>query len=336
MQSDLFAFVRPPASAVSYTKAFSEWVAAESRAGRLRRADSTRVYAHMWEALTQWAVGRSIPIRDLDAEALEAYLASRGAAEELTPRYALRFLQLVDRILQHHSRTALDEHGIRAQTAAARLLLRRPDLRFAGSADQDPIPSYLDAAQARRLVAFLGAVGPGRGVEQTRWQDIRNRTSVALMLGAGLTPGEVRALTLTDVVVAGGRAAGIPWKLAVAQSPGTPAREAPLAAWAGRLLARWLGVRRDCGIPGTILLPGTRTAGNAWSKRSQHLATAEVLADAGVDDVEGGSYRLRHTFAMRQLRRGRRPEEVARWLGIMDLKVMDRYRRIVPAPVDVA
>ena len=46
---------------------------------------------------------------------------------------------------------------------------------------------------------------PGRAATKQPWQEVRNRAAVALMLGAGVTSGEVRALELDDVVVSGGR-----------------------------------------------------------------------------------------------------------------------------------
>lgn len=333
---DLFEPNEPEASFARYAATFDAWLEAERISGHLRGDASARVYTHMWAALATWATTQSIPISRLDARDLETYLATRGEGAELSPRYALRLMQLVDRVLQHHHRRITETSTSSDTTPAAELVLRRPEIRFAGSAAQDPLPAYLDAPQARRLVAFLGSVRADRRLVNASWQDIRNCTSVALMLGAGLTPAEVRALTLADVIVAGSRPAGVPWKVNVAPSGGAPAREAPLAKWAGRLLEDWLAVRQSQAIPGTVLLPSTRSSGKTWSKRSQHIATSEVLAAAGLDDVEGGSYRLRHTFAIRQLRRGRSPAEVARWLGIIDLRVMDRYLRVVPAPVDVA
>ena len=60
-----------------------------------------------------------------------------------------------------------------------------------------------------------------------------------------------------------------------------------------------------------------------------------MLAATGLEDVEGGSFRLRHTFALRQLRKGKKPEEVAKWLGVTDPSVMTRYQRVIVAPIDV-
>lgn len=89
------------------------------------------------------------------------------------------------------------------------------------------------------------------------------------------------------------------------------------------------------GIPGVMLFPSTKATGKPWGKVAQYNAAKDVFRASGLDEVEGGSFRLRHTFALRQLRRGKSPEEVARWLGVSDPAVMARYRRVVLEPVDV-
>ena len=60
----------------------------------------------------------------------------------------------------------------------------------------------------------------------------------------------------------------------------------------------------------------------------------KMLEDAGMDSSQGGSFRLRHTFALRQLLRGFEPETVAAWLGV-EPEVMGRYRRVRASPIDV-
>ena len=84
-----------------------------------------------------------------------------------------------------------------------------------------------------------------------------------------------------------------------------------------------------------MLFPSTRSTGKPWGKVAQYNAAKEVLAATGLEDVEGGSFRLRHTFALRQLRKGKKPEEVAKWLGVTDPSVMARYQRVIVAPIDV-
>ena len=142
-------------------------------------------------------------------------------------------------------------------------------------------------------------------------------------------------LKLADVVVHGGRSKDVPWKMRVAGNGNAPARETPLAPWAGRLLRYWLEVRREQGIPGAMLFPSTKSSGKPWGKVAQYNAAKEVFAASGIDDVEGGSFRLRHTFALRQLRHGKPAADVARWLGVSDPAVMSRYERVIVAPVDV-
>ena len=330
MNLDLFTEA-DQASPAEYAAALEDWLAEAGREGLLRQQSSKDVYQHMWSALTAWAVGKGCPLHSLSAADLAAYIDSRGGSDDLSVRYAWRLLRLVDRVLVHRARVL----ALPANRAAADLLAGRPDLRFANAPEQSPLLDFLPASEAKRLVSFLSAVRPGKRAAGQVWQEVRNRASVGLMLGAGITPGEVRALRLDDVVADGGRSLGVPWKLRVAGNGNSPARETPVAAWAGQLLRFWLDVRAEQGVPGSMVFPATRGSGRPWGKVAQYQAAKEVLRAAGVDGVEGGSFRLRHTFALRQLRRGKSPEEVARWLGVSDPAVMARYGRVISAPVDV-
>jgi len=97
-------------------------------------------------------------------------------------------------------------------------------------------------------------------------------------------------------------------------------------------------VRRAIGVAANVHIhagyfPST-AAGKRWSKQSHYATTRQLLAQAGLDGSEGGTFKLRHTFALRQLRRGTSPEEVARWMGV-EVEVMDRYKHIMSSPMDV-
>jgi integrase len=322
---------------VEFDAAFERWLEATER--RLRQPSSIEVYRHMWDAFVHWCVSRPRPLRpaDLRHEDLQVFLASRsgmqGPASELTPRYAWRMLSLIDRVLAVHAR----ERDEAPNTAARDLIEARPEVHYA-NAGEDALPDYLLAAEAKQLVTFLSQLRPrsyAPGSAHT-WQELRDRTSAGLQLGGGLTPGDVRALTLASPVTAGGRLKGVPWKIVVPAYGASAARETPLAQWAGQLLRYWLEVRGGLGLPPGCnwLFPSTRT-GKPWGKVAQYEAVKRVLTDSGVEPVDGGSFRLRHTFALRQLRRGRPPEEVARWLGLVDPAAMERYRRVLAAPVDV-
>lgn len=329
-------FAGSDASPTEFDAAFERWL--ETVEQRLRQPSSVEVYRHMWDAFAHWCRSRRRPLA-LDAvrrEDLDVFLASRsgmrGPASELTPRYAWRMLSLIDRVLEVHAR----ERDAARNAAAREAIESRPEVRYANAAEE-ALPDYLLAAEAKRLVTFLSQLRPrsySAGSAHT-WQELRDRTAVGLQLGGGLTPGDVRALTLASPVSAGGRVKGVPWKVVVPAYGASASRETPLAQWAGQLLRYWLQVREGIGLPPGCdwLFPSTRT-GKPWGKVAQYEAVKRVLGDAGVEPVEGGSFRLRHTFALRQLRRGRAPDEVARWLGVVDPAVMARYQRVLTAPVD--
>lgn len=337
MQQELVFEAEQGSALADFESAFEQWLEATER--QLRQPSSVEVYRHMWDAFVHWCVSRPQPLRlrSVTQRDLEIFLASRngmqGPASELTPRYAWRMLSLIDRILKVHAR----ERDLRSNTAARDLIEARPEVHYA-NAVEEALPDYLLAAEAKQLVTFLSQLRPRSQVAGSShtWQELRDRTSVGLQLGGGLTPGDVRALTLASPIVAGGRLKDVPWKLVVPAYGASAARETPLAQWAGQLLRYWLEVRATLRLPSTCdwLFPSTRT-GKPWGKVAQYLAVKRVLADAGVEPVEGGSFRLRHTFALRQLRRGRPPEEVARWLGLVDAAALDRYRRVLTAPADV-
>lgn len=136
-----------------------------------------------------------------------------------------------------------------------------------------------------------------------------------------------------DFLSRGGRVRERPWKDSIPAIGDVPARETPIAPWAGGLLQHWLLVRSEREIPGEMRFPSTGT-GKPWSKQSQYSATRQLLAETGLDGNEGGTFKLRHSYAMRRLRRGTAPAEVARWLRV-GVAVMDRYRHVVIGPVDV-
>ena len=102
----------------------------------------------------------------------------------------------------------------------------------------------------------------------------------------------------------------------------------------GAAIAGWLTVRAEQGIAGEIVFQATRS-GKVWGKTASFNAFGAVLAGAKIKDLTGGSYKLRHTFALRQLADGRSATEVAHWLGVKDPAVMQRYTRVLIQPVAV-
>jgi len=334
---DLFSEESFESAATEFETWFESWLADSRHVGRLRQTSSEEVYRAMWGGLTQWCLSQRPVVRmgALTVEDLRLFIATRqgviDSAGDLAPRYVWRLLHLVDRVLAHATRETKGMHN----TAAADLIASQPEVKYA-NATESALPAYLPAHEARTLVTFLSHVRPrslGPG-EANTWNQLRNHAAVALQLGAGLAPGDVRALTLQSVVIDGGRLKGVPWKLVVPKDGNTPEHETPVAQWAGQLLRYWMTVRAELNIPGEWLFPSTKT-GKPWAKVPQYEAAKQVLANAGLDSIEGGSFRLRHTFALRQLRRGKSPADVARWMGIANVGEMERYLRVLSTPVDV-
>ncbi|MDR6856218.1 tyrosine-type recombinase/integrase [Variovorax guangxiensis] len=327
----------------SLGQAFERWLSDQQAAGSLRQSSSIQVYRDMWGGFTAWCLGQSpvVTLASLDVRDLAAFQAARfgmkSADLSLSPRHALRLLRLIDRVIGHQAA----ETGEPANTAAADWIAAQPRVRYGEAAHADPLPEYLSVSEAKHLIAFLSnarprpsAVGSGRDDHEAfTWQELRNRVSVSLQLGAGLTPGDVRLLTLHSPTVQGGRSRERPWKVAVPGNGNAPARETPIAPWAGELLQHWLQVRAEMKIAGDYLFPATRS-GKPWSKEAQYKAAKLVFEEAGLDGTEGGSFRLRHTFALRQLRRGTDAVQVARWLGV-EPEAMAKYRRVVTSPEQV-
>jgi site-specific recombinase XerD len=327
---------------------FEAWVRSRKgnrsgdRCQRELREESMVVYREMWDAFTGFCAQRQLDLQDIVPEDLDAFLMSRGTGndgtrplvrtkgDELSLRYARRYLFLIDRITCMQARA----DGVEANRAAHKLL-ERPEYRYANAEDKNPVPEYLTTVQVKRLIDHVTQTNDNAsGGAPISWKEARNRTAVALMLGAGLSPGDVRAVEVSGIVVDGGRKVGLPWKINVPGNGNSPPRDTPIAEWAGRQLAFWLSVRTQQKIQGDRLFPSA-SAGTAWSHTGCFESCKAVLHAAGLGDATGGLFMLRHSFALRQLSKGKTEVEVARYLGLLDVNAMRRYRGILVSPADV-
>ena len=297
------------------------------------------------------------PLQALDSSLLRCYLDSRsgmvGPGAALTVRYRLRLLSLV-RWVQAHDLSRHDllgaagAPGIAASQRRNAAALARSEASLAAVAatamTAPDAPGSIDAAMTVRLMDWL--LDKARATASVRWQGLRDRCALALQLGAGIGPGDLRALRRADVRVpisvsadqagppvsgpAMAGQCGLGWWLCVPANGNAPAYQAPVAAWAAGLLQQWLACRTHRGLQGEVLFPSTRS-GKPWGKVAQYSAVRRALADAGLPEGPGGSFRLRHTFALRQLVQGHAADTVAGWLGVSDPHVMQRYRQALGA-----
>ncbi len=311
---------------------FDAWASSRNSVNRGLSEPTEAVQRAMWSAFGTWCIRNNINAAKLTAVDLGKYLRSREGsvpASELTPRYAWRLVNLIDRVLNF----AVSRQGRAPNRAAGELFESDSELKHANAESMEPLPDYLSDSQDQALVAFLEASVPKDSIPSALWQTIRNRTGVALQRGAGLTPLEIRMLKVSSVFMDLDTTQG-PWKVRAPTTGSVQAHDAPVARWARPLLTYWMQLRSDLGIPGDWLLPSTKS-GKPWGKTAQFDSVADVFESAGLSGLKGGSYRLRHTFAVRQLARPECTEEkVAEWMGI-DAKEMSRYRGILMTPVDV-
>jgi integrase len=334
---------------VLFKTAFDAWMAQQDEQKAVRRATSRSVYRTIWSAFSAWCISQDLGLPTLSANDLERYIAHRAgllkashhaptSEPSFSPRYAWRLLTLVDHVLAHHAST----HATPPNRCAQHLLHTKTEWRYANTPDYDRLPAYLEFDKAEELICWLQANmpawddphsappqhTPGQAAtpKHQTWLQARNRTSVALQLGSGLTPGEVRDLQLDDVRRC--PTTGAPLKLHIRAQSASPAHEVPLAPWSVPLLQNWLDLRQACGVTASVLFPGTRGS-NAWSKVSQFEAAQATLLEANVPaHTLRGSFMLRHTFALRQIHAGIERQRLASWLGILDLKRLDPYFNI--------
>ena len=315
---------------------FNAWAASRIWTRRGLGEDTETVMRTIWGAFTVWCIQQHINATEITEEELKAFLDSRegtAPSTELTPRSAWRVVHLLHRVINHMASI----EGRAPNRACTRLLDSSPDLRHANSERKDPAPEFLSDAEDMQLVSFIESATPalidlGAMKKDGRWQEVRNRTSVALMRGAGLTPLEVRELTLSSIFT--DASTGGAWKVRAPATGSVREHDAPLAKWARGTLEFWMRLREELEIPGDWLLPSTRT-GKQVAKTTIFNGVEEVLDAAALHGFKGGGYLLRHTFAMRQLARpGATESFVAGWMGI-DVGEMKRYRGVLMGPVEV-
>ena len=336
----------PASDRLALQAAFEAWCQYQRQNGRLRRVASVAVYQSMWQALAAWCAMQAPPLRlqDLHAPALAAYLASRSglllADGLLTPRYQRRLLSLVQRVQAHRAWLRLSAGpGPVAALAQPPLTFSRPPTGplhdgLNGITPAEPLEPLLHLTPAEHQQLRLLLCNAPELATGGRWQLQRDHCAAALQLGAGLGPGELRALRLGDVLAppptASTSSAARPWQLKLAASGSAAAHVVPLAPWAAKLLAGWLQLRQDQALGGDWLFPATRS-GKPWGKVAQYEAAKRVLTEAGLGQRGGGSFLLRHSFALHQLQQGVDETLLSRWLGVVDAGVMARYRAVLAA-----
>ena len=311
--------------------AFDRWLGEQG--GRLSESSQT-TYRYMWHSYVQFLLRVDLSPAQVKPDDLVLFLQGlepRGPYDEdINEHYAWRALSLIKRV------TAADaQHlGVPVNTAAADLLCT-DRFRYINARGKEPLPKILEPRAARSLIQRLVADAASLGLKPS-WKVERDRACLALMLGSGLTPMELRYLKTHDLFLKQNQHGQIPWKVSVAPTAKTVAHDAPIAGWARRVLTRWLLVRNEYGFEGDAMFPATRSS-KAWTDVGcQAAATAMLIRLMGDEYRYGGLMRLRHTFVIRQRKRDIPSDRIALWLGIRDLERMKRYESVIPMDTEVS
>lgn len=306
-----------------------------SRADLPWRSSSEQVYWDIWVAFTGRLAIEMRRLENIDAAYLAAYLTFLAQDTEkkknlavngtLQPRYARRVLSLIDRL----ARFDAQRRGIPPNTAVSELL-QDPDqeaLREANHRENDELPEFLDAGDRERVKDLLmRPVGSPATDAPATWLELRDNAAVAVQLGAGLAPGEVRALRIQDVE--GERRTG--FTLRVRASGSRHLRANRLAGWASAALDAWLRARAGLPRAGDSRYVFCTDEGTQWSKNKAMQATAEVLKRAKVKRSYG-AYQLRHTYVLAARQEGASWEAIGTALGIAKIERWSlRYQAVIP------
>ena len=215
-----------------------------ARALRPLRADSAEVYRKIWGAFARYCAQRSISLENLDGADLDSFIASRGNAAEVSARYAWRVLSLVGKVTCFDA----ERQGI-TRNSAAETVLQNGLYRHANAGSQDSLPGFLTAAESERVMIYVTQTISESQARSVSWNEVRNRAAVAVQLGAGLTPGDVRALRIEGVGIDGGDDVNLLGKISLPGNGNSPARETPIACVGGaatRVLAHRAQRTGDC------------------------------------------------------------------------------------------
>ena len=329
--------------------AFDEWLASE--ANHIKRHSSRDIYRAIWGAFV-----RDLPadtsILSITSEMVAQYLAagaspvpgvySKRRSERLSIGYQARVASLIEKVIRHHTKAT--ETQVEGDSPVAALMRNTPALANASRREtrQDPELDLLSPSEHAAMKDALISSGrndaaPGAVV---KWSDARDRASMALQLGAGLSPNDVRELTLGE-----GSSKGLDssWErgarfLFVPGSGKLLKRHTLVDDWAATLLDQWVLQLRGHKLLERVsfVFPGATTAYQAtskppgqWSKAGQHKQITKAMSAMGIG---GSSFKLRHTWALSKLREGVSEREVARWLGVQDGgEVVQRYLAVLAA-----
>jgi integrase len=290
-------------------RAFDGWLARNGF-----RHGTSVVYRAMWGKLLRWSAERGLAPLSWSASQIGEFLDE----QDLHKSHRYRYTRLVERIYNHLARLEEGLHNPASQAVRAHL----------AEGENDPtaflLPGERDLLIARVLGPAGESVSNGAEASPTEWKRARDVALVAVLLGAGLKVGEVRALR--TMAIDGSRTGRVVLRMAKPETG--RAYESPLFAFAHRPLMSWLALREASGTLGELVFPAM-PSGRPMHAASVYRRVELLLDQAGVLSARSeraSPQTLRNTCGAMHFEAGASPATVAQWLGMRDFESGWRLR----------
>ncbi|MGF6781636.1 tyrosine-type recombinase/integrase, partial [Paraburkholderia sp. GAS334] len=218
---------------------------------------------------------------------------------------------LVDRLCRY-----LVESGVRRSNPAADFVRKEQ------WPEDEPQPLFLDPAADERLQSHIQP----QAADNDR--EIRNRAVVALLLGSGITAGEIRVARIGHLVIDAVRP-----HIHVPKRGARAERKVTLQGFAIAALERWLR-RSECDEAERLLFPAPK-GGKSMNDMLLGIIVRDALEAVEFRAPDMSPRVLRNTYARRQLLSGRSNEDVSRLLGLVSQRTVVRLRATIePVSID--
>ncbi|WP_028215347.1 tyrosine-type recombinase/integrase [Paraburkholderia mimosarum] len=288
--------------------AYRRWQETEAKGADRRPFSPRSIVQHvsMLDRFVRHIAPRGATMTNFGGDHIESFFSELGARSAAGTSTALRYARLLDRLCRH-----LIDIGARSDNPASHYV------RTTGWPRGEPMPLFLDEAADLRLQGHVRAPAGSDA------REIRNRATVALLLGSGITSAEIRAARRTDLVLDGPRP-----HLRVARHGARDERKVSLPPFATEPLTTWLeqtqGVNED-----EMLFPMNAATGS-FCEETLWRAVREALEAIGFTGPDMSPRVLRNSYARRLLIAGRSNHEVSTLLGLRSQRTVVRIRATIP------
>ncbi|MEX3816618.1 tyrosine-type recombinase/integrase [Paraburkholderia sp. BR13439] len=264
-------------------------------------------HAAMFDRFLRHIKEQSASIATFDAAHIESFFneMDRRIAPGTSTR--LRYAKMLNHLCRH-----LVGIGLRSSNPVAELIAydRWPE--------NEPRPVFLDPAADLRLQAWTTPSAS----DDPRMQ--RNRAIVALLVGTGISAGELRQTQLRHLVIDDVRP-----NVYVPKRGPRQERRVTIPAFALAALQRWTDSHRSDGDALLFPAPG---GDNAINDVLLGVIVNDALEKIGFAALDMSPRILRNAFARRRLLASRSNEDTSGMLGLMSHRTVTRLRATISEP----